>query len=241
MGMDIGPSEFPDPPCIEPGSPCLGHLKKFLRCKTFRVVPPQYQIFSQGESPHTVCLICSGLVKLSRTESDGKRVIVGLRRPGWMLGAASSLLGSPYPATAETVNCSKLCMVPIEQFKHGIRTDSSFSQWISLIFSREMYLSILSIGEKWCLSGRQRLEKYLWEAVQAQEGRDQKGPARIQMTLRNWEVAQLLALTPQHLSRLIRDMEREGVIARKKGWLILPIPEKLFHLEIPSFDVSRPG
>ena len=115
----------------EASLPCLGHLKKFLLCKTFRVIPPQHQIFSQGESPHTVFFICSGLVKLTRTESDGRQVIVGLRRAGTILGASTLLLGMPYAATAETVIRSKLCFVPIEQFKQGMDTDTRFSQWIS--------------------------------------------------------------------------------------------------------------
>ena len=76
--------------------PCLGHLKKQFNCKTARLVPPEHEIFSQGESPHTVCLICSGLVKLTRTESDGTRVIVGLREGGSMLGAVSLFLKKPY-------------------------------------------------------------------------------------------------------------------------------------------------
>ena len=67
----------------EPGLPCLGHLKKLFNCKTVRVVPPEHTIYSQGDPPHTVCLICSGQVKLTRTESDGNQAIVGLRQRGY--------------------------------------------------------------------------------------------------------------------------------------------------------------
>src|SRR3990172_4522903 len=212
----------------EASLPCLGHLKKLLHCKTLRVIPPQHQIFSQGESPHTVCLICSGLVKLIRTESDGKRVIVGLRREGTILGASTLLLGMPYAATAETVNRSKLCFVPIEQFKQVMDTDAKFSQWISTILSRKLYFSLLNISQKCSLSGRQRLEKFLRELVQAQDGSDRKGPIKIQMGLKNWEVAQLLSFTPQHLCSLMKELEGEGIVRRKEGWLIIPQPKRLF-------------
>lgn len=234
--MSIRPSPFLYAPPGDSSLPCLGHLKKLFNCKTVRVVPPQHEIFSQGESHHSICLICSGLVKLTRTESDGNRAIVGLRHAGSMLGVTALFLNMPYATTAETITRSKLCFVPAETFHQGMDTNTQFSHWISTILSREIRFSLLSISEKSCLSGRHRLEKFLWEVTKAQNGPDPQGPVKIQMILKNWEVAQLLALTPQHLCRLIKQLENEGIIKRKNGWLILPSPKKLLHPEMASDD-----
>ena len=222
----------------EPSLPCLGHLKKLLSCKTVRVVPPEHEIYSQGDSPHTVCLICSGQVKLTRTESDGTQVIVGLRQRGWMLGAVSLLLNARYETTAATITRSKLCFVPAETFTRVMDTSLEFSRWILMILSGGLRSSMLSIGERSCLSGRQRLEKFLWEVVEMQDGIDHQRPIKIQMVLKNWELAQLLALTPQHLCRLVKQLENEGVVMRKKGWLILPDPMKLWHPEMAAHELS---
>ena len=222
----------------EPSLPCLGHLKKLFNCKTVRVVPPEHEIYSQGDPPHTVCLICSGQVKLTRTESGGNQAIVGLRQRGWMLGAVSLLLNARYETTAATITRSKLCFVPAETFTRVMDTSMEFSRWISMILSRGMRSSMLSIGERSCLSGRQRLEKFLWEVVEMQNGIDHLRPIKIQMVLKNWEIAQLLALTPQHLCRLVKQLENEGVVVRKKGWLILPDPKRLWRPERASHELS---
>jgi len=222
----------------EPSLPCLGHLKKLLSCKTVRVVPPEHEIYSQGDSPHTVCLICSGQVKLTRTESDGTQVIVGLRQRGWMLGAVSLLLNARYETTAATITRSKLCFVPAETFTRVMDTSLEFSRWILMILSRGLKSSMLSIGERSCLSGRRRLEKFLRLVVEMQNGIDHQRPIKIQMVLKNWELAQLLALTPQHLCRLVKQLENEGVVMRKKGWLILPDPMKLWHPEMAAHELS---
>ena len=137
--------------------PCLGHLKKLFDYKTVRTIPPQHEIFSQGESPHTVCIICRGMVKLTRTESDGTRAIVGLRHEGSVLGTAALFLNMCYATTAETVTPSKICFVPAETFNRVMDTNAEFSRWISTILSREVRSSLLSISEKSCLSGRHRL------------------------------------------------------------------------------------
>jgi len=222
----------------DPGLPCLGHLKKLFSCKTVRVVPPEHQIYSQGESPHIVCLICSGLVKLTRTESDGKRAIVGLRQAGYMMGAVPSIVNLPYTTTAETITRSKLCLVPAETFLKVMDTNAGFSRWILTMLSRRLRSSTLSISEQSCFSGRQRLEKFLWKLAQAQNGGDQNRPIKIQMVLKNWEVGQLLSLTPQHLCRLVKQLENESLIMRKNGWVILPDPKKLWHPERAAHEMS---
>lgn len=227
--MGVTPSPCCNVVRNESDSPCMGHLKQSCSGRTLRVVSPQFEIFSQGESPHTVCFICNGLVKLTRTEADGTRAIVGLRRLGWLLGAAAILPGLPYASTAETVTRSQLCFVPVEQFKQAMETDAQFSHWVSTILASGVYSGVVSISEQGCLSGRQRLEKFLLEIIQGQPNLNTGKAVKIPIPLKNWEVAQLLALTPVHLSRLIRQMEKEGVIERKNGWLILPATKRLLH------------
>jgi len=58
------------------------------------------------------------------------------------------------------------------------------------------------------------------------------------MILKNWEVAQLLALTPQHLCRLVKQLENEGLLMRKNGWIILSDPKKLWRPERTSHELS---
>jgi len=227
--MSIGPSKLSAVPIAESDLPCLGHFKKLLDCKTVRVVPPEHVIFYQGESPHTVCLICNGLVKLTRTESDGKPVIVGLRRNGWLLGAGALLPERPYASTAETVTRSKLCYIPTEKLIQVMETNAPFSSWVAKIYGRQVYSSMINISERSCLSGRQRLENFLWEMLQTQNCYETDEGIKVPISLKNWEIAQLLALTPQHLCRLVKNLENEGIILRKNGWLILPETKRLWH------------
>ncbi len=229
--MSIQNPKPPVVPQVDQTLPCLGHLKRLLDCKTLRVVPPQHIIFSQGESPQNFCFVCDGLVKLTRTESDGARAIVGLRKKGWLLGAAP-LLGEDYASTAETVTRSKLCFVPIEKFRQAMETDAVFSQWVAMIFSRQVYSSVFSISERSSLSGRQRLEKFLWEMTQNEKNFKANKAVKIPIPLKLWEVAQLIALTPQHLCRLIKQMEKEGIILRKNGWLVIPEPKRIWSSEM---------
>jgi CRP-like cAMP-binding protein len=215
-------------PCGDFDLPCMGHFTELLRCQSSRVLPPQYVIFSQGESPHTVCFIGNGLVKLTRTEADGNQVIVDLRQRGWMLGIVPFLLNTPYLVTAETITRCKVCFVPGEAIRKAMDTNMKFSRWILTLLGRGLQAGILGISEKSCFSGRHRLLRFLRKLIQAQVRSGGEGPIKVQMILKNWEVAQLLALTPQHLCRLFRQLEDEGIAIRRKGWLVFPEPDRFW-------------
>lgn len=226
--VGILPPPFPSGSTDDPERACLGYLRRVAQCKTVRVVPPKHVIFSQGEVFHSLCMISDGLVKLTHTRPDGKEVIVGLRRTGWLLGVANAL--SPqlsYFSTAETLTRSRLCFVSREAFDQLLNTDVQFARWIATMTSRGVYDSLRIISERSGLSGRRRLEAFLVDLVQAQISKALRPTAKVAIPLKNWELAQLLGLTPEHLSRLTGQMEREGILVWGRAGLFLAKPETL--------------
>ena len=171
-------------------------------------------------------------MKLTRTESEGQRVIVGLRRTGWLLGSANLLADESYACTAETLTRCRLCFVSKEQLKQAMETNASLSLWISTMLGKALYASMIRISERSSLSGRRRLEKFLLEMVNSLDDRDLEKAVKLPILLKQWEVAQLLAITPQYLCRLIKQMENEGLLIRNNGWLILPEPKRLLQTKI---------
>jgi DNA-binding HxlR family transcriptional regulator len=57
----------------------------------------------------------------------------------------------------------------------------------------------------------------------------QQNPLRLQLLLKKSEVARLIAVAPQYLSELLRQLENEGILRREKGWLIVLDRERLWH------------
>jgi CRP-like cAMP-binding protein len=61
-------------------------------------------------------------------------------------------------------------------------------------------------------------------------------PIEVEIPLKQHEVAHLLAATPEHLNRLIRKMQIEGLIIRDKGCLTVLNPLQL----LVSLGLSQP-
>jgi CRP-like cAMP-binding protein len=84
---------------------------------------PGTTLFRQGEPVRTLYLIEDGFVKLTRAEESGHDVLIGVRSPGWLLGAASALLERPHPITAETVSACTLRRLATSDYLRLLRTD----------------------------------------------------------------------------------------------------------------------
>ena len=50
---------------------------------------------------------------------------------------------------------------------------------------------------------------------------DLSDKVKIYSTLKRKELAQMIAITPEHLSRLLKRLERDGIIAREQGLIVL--------------------
>ncbi len=186
--------------------------------------------------PLSVWFICDGIAKLTRAESNGQRAIVGLRRTGWLMGMANVLLDKPYACTAETLTRSRMCIVSKDQLTQAMETNAALNLWISIMFSAVCYKSMFALSDRSSLDARHRVEKFLWEMANSLGACDMEKAIKLPNLLKQWEVAQLLGLTPQHLSRLFGQMETEGLLVRNNGWLILPEPRRL-QLSEPTISV----
>lgn len=196
-----------------------------------QVYPAGVELFQQGLPARNVYLIEQGLIKLLRVQEDGQEVIVGLRRPGWCVGAAAVIIGTSYPVTAITVTRSHLSHIAGEGFRNLLKSDHSVSWRVHQMHSSEVCAQMIHLAELGCLPARKRLERLIWDLLVAQRRHTVAGPVKLDLPLRHWEIAQLIAVTPVHLSRLLDQLEADGVIRRSKGWLIICDIDRLWRGE----------
>jgi len=186
-------------------------------------VPPGVCLFTQGESIAEVMLINEGVVKLVRVEADGHELILGLRLAGEYLGSTSALLDHPLQASAITLSQCRIQRIPARVFLDHI-SEPEFSWQLHRLHSREIHDNIRRMAQLGCLRSRQRLEHVLREFAKATSaGRD----VHLQLPMRHYEMARWIGVTPEHLSRLLHQMQAEGLIRVDAGAITIPDPAKL--------------
>jgi CRP/FNR family transcriptional regulator, cyclic AMP receptor protein len=73
-------------------------------------------IFSEKDPAHGLYIVVEGEVKVSLNSSEGRRLSLAIARKGEILGMASTLAGSPYDMTAETLYPAKVAHVARRDF-----------------------------------------------------------------------------------------------------------------------------
>lgn len=193
------------------------------------ILPSGTELFQQGGRAGMVYFLKSGLVKLMRVEEDGQQMIVGLRSSGWLLGADSALLQAPHPVTAVALTRCDLRCLAAADFCRLLHENPRLSWQVHQLQSREVYSQVRQLAGLGCLSARHRLEQFLWDLAGSLAPAAPAREIRLQVPLRDWEVAQMIAVTSSYVCRLLKELEQDGLLKRRKGWIILSRPERLWH------------
>jgi len=193
------------------------------------VYPPGFELFRQDSPAQVVFFSKTGLVKLMRSEDNGRELILSLKFSGSLFGAAAVIHDKPQPFSAVTVTSCKLARLRAQEFLDLVSADTQLASSLHEMLSAEILNQTARISQIACLPARHRLEQLLWQLACDWSADSGKPDLKFQLPLRYWEVAQLLAITPTYLSRLFRELERDGVISRSKGWILIRKPADLWH------------
>lgn len=188
--------------------------------------PAHATVFLQDTLANTVYLVEHGVVKLVRVAPNGHHVIIGLRRRHWMIGAPSVLLGKPYSFTGITLVPSSLRGIPARDFLDLAKENKQFSWYLLQMLSRKVFNQMKKVEAMSCMSAQERLERFLCDMIDELKPVGAE-PASLSLPLNNTELAQLLAITPEHLCRVLKEMEYKGIIRRDNGILTVTDPESL--------------
>ena len=184
-------------------------------------------LMQQGGDPGDVFYVEDGLAKLVRAGPDGREQILGLRGPGWFLGAALVLAFRAHPASAVALTPCRLRRLTRRAFLDLMAKDEALSWHVHQMHSREVLSQFQQMADLGTATSRQRLERFLRRFTEAAAPSRNGGGVRLALPLKRWELASLIAVTPEHLSRLLRQLRDDGVIRVNQGTIVVPDVRRL--------------
>lgn len=191
-----------------------GELEELNKIARRRTVPAGQVIMSDSEPAEFFANIVSGVVKLTKTLSDGRQQIVGLQFPPDFLGRAYR---SSYPFFAEAANEVMLCCFPRESFERLLNISPELEHRLF-----ENTLDELDSAREWMLLlGRKSAEEKVASFVHmiarrsASIGCSQAAQprfAQFDLPLTRADIADFLGLTIETVSRQITRLKTRGLI-----------------------------
>jgi CRP-like cAMP-binding protein len=157
-------------------------------------------LLNQGVHAEHVVLLRHGLVKLLYTTPEGRETTLGLRTSGWYAGAASALMNTASVYSVMTVTPCTISRIPAADFSSSLMQNARMMRHFLQTLCNELISQSAAQAQVMSGSAEQRLTHFMRERTAAHE--------RLKTLdalphLKQLELAQLLAITPEHLSRLL--------------------------------------
>lgn len=156
-------------------------------------------LIAQDEQVKKVKLVRTGLVKLTNINSDGREALIGLRSDGWYAGSTSVILNAPsvYSVCAST-DCTVVEIAASDFLQCIHRSPEMLSHFILGLCRELASFSGLQV-ELMSSRAEDRLNLLLRERAASLLTGGILDPLPL---LKQIELAQLISVTPEHLSRL---------------------------------------
>lgn len=182
---------------------------------------PGTVLFLQGEPADGVLLLREGWAKLFHTSPEGDVTSIAVMGPGSILGLPEVLSGRPRPLGAEAICLCHLELMAAEPFLRFTRRHGDVAQRLLGSIGQDLFELLVELSRA---AGRQDSQDRLLGALQklaADCGRPRNDGVRIGLSFTVQDLADRIGCSRQWTSKLLSDLEGDGMIHRRKGWITL--------------------
>ncbi len=190
--------------CAPLGAQDLSELNRLGRRVTLQ---PGQTVMWEGDDSNVVANVIEGSLKLSICSGDGREQIVGVVYPSDFIGRP---FGHRTPHSVTALTTARLCLFPRSSFD-GFAHDHPAMEHRLL----ERTLDDLDRTRSWMLllgrkSATAKVATFLMNLAPPQE--QEGGDRTIDLVLSRQQIADVLALTIETVSRQMTDFKRRGII-----------------------------
>ena len=202
--------------------------------------PAGTELLPQGRMPERVELLADGIVKLERRAPERAPVTIGLRFPGWLLGAESVIAEQETPVSVVAVTDCALRGLARERFLGFVRVDPDLSWRVAQMYSRELVDRLERAGGREYAPPEIRLRHLLRRLLDANDTGHLQKEVHMRLPFTQRELARLLSVSASQLTALLTGLQRDGVIRLRRDRLIILDVPGLREVDPVRRDVGWP-
>jgi len=160
-------------------------------------------IFYEGDESKYLYILVKGIVKLYKTASNDKEIVMKYFHSNELIAEVANFDQIPYPATAQCFTESDVLRIDFEKLKEIIYKDPELAFMIQTSLIKKIRNLEKLVSLHVVLDSKERIAKYLCEH------------ADDFFNTKNIMVAEILNISPETLSRMLRVFKDDGLIDSK--------------------------
>ena len=177
--------------------------------------PPYQDLVQEGDVATECCILLEGYACRHKRARDHGRQIVSFHLPGDLLDL-QRLLFAQADHDLQTITAAKLAWVPVEDLRRVARERPAIAEalWRDTLVDASIFREwLLNVGQR---DAKARIAHLLCEFAARSEAAGLGSAERFELPMSQELIADATGLTSVHVNRMLRDLDREGVIVRNQ-------------------------
>lgn len=195
------------------------HLRCFQRGQT---------IFDVGQPCEGLHAVLDGHVKVYARASDGHEKVIDVVGRGHSLPGTHQVRSEPHAYHARALGDTALLVVPHEVLRNELHLDRDMAARLLEDAGRQVRRMMREIEITALCSAAQRVCDYLLNLPTLSEHTSEISRV-VTLPVSKGVVASLLSITPEHFSRVLRELQTDGLIDMHQRTIRLLAPDRLAH------------
>lgn len=183
------------------------------------------RIITSGQPAHAIYVVRSGTVKCERASANGGMHVVGFYLTGDLFGIED--LGAQHHSyDAVALEESHVCKIPINELEQLFLTHPDLQHCFLNRIGDRLRSSERLLTDSFTMNAKYRLSVFLKEFYNRSSQRGYLAGRSVMLPMHKIDIASHLGMSPETLSRLLREMEEEGSIRNGLRKIELVEPDK---------------
>jgi CRP/FNR family cyclic AMP-dependent transcriptional regulator len=183
------------------------------------VYPKSATLFTEGQRPRGVFVLCTGRAKMSASSAGGKTIITKISEAGDVLGLSATISDRPYEVTAEMIEPGQANFITRDALLGFLRKHGEVALRVAEQLSRHYHTAYEGIRTLGLTSSpSEKLAKLLleWSGAPLKNGRSE-----LSLTLTHEEIAEMIGTTRETVSRLFAEFKKRQLVDLKGANLVI--------------------
>ncbi len=180
------------------------NIKKLEKISTFKEYKADEIVFYEGDKPGNLYVLLDGILRLYKTDSKGHEIYIHQFVPISLVGELACFENIPFPATARFITKGEILIIDFKKLEKDFFQNPNVSMEIIKSLTKKIKILSNVIHKEMILTAEAKVAKFIVDNYE------------LCKTLKNTQIASILNITPETLSRILTKFKKQKLIKIEK-------------------------